>query len=412
MEENNWYSKNYKEKNKKLFEIKESKENLDFDAKVFWIDSKKNENKQINSIIKDIEKNINPKINKKLISWISSIIVIIIIAFLYFSSQLNSISSYKPLDIIIHNESSLPIDIYYNNKNLMIFSGWETQLEYNGKKDRIFGDEDYKNFIFDDNGRAYTFISLGSEILLEPLKSNPDKIKSIGWFNKQEQISIAEEKSSVGKIEKLKLSNGKLSIKNADLNFYVYKNKPYFKVEFNAEAENESALGELSYGFILNSYDIHLEDGSILKNDNKILETNKTPEIILIENNTSKNISQDLIDSLSKQIDLNKNYVNRNGSYQEVKNTDYEIFYNQNLKRIIIVYSPFANNFKSSFYWNVFWINLAYLGEDFSPVYFMIIDNADLSYDTVNKEWRIESPKYSGSSITYMDKTVYEIENT
>lgn len=355
------------------------------------------------------------KIKKRWVILGSLIIIIIIFALIYLLTKPPTGPAVKlsPLDAVASNVSA-SATIYYKNSPLFSISGWETKLNYKNKEDRLFGKEEYKKIVFDEKGKAYTAISLDNEIRLEPLSTNPEEITKIGWFTKPEQINVSEEKERVEKQIKVSLFSKESEIKNAEFSYNFFKNKPYFKVQFSASAENLSELVDFAYGFILKEHDIYLSNGTILKNDNGIIDLNKTVEIVLQQNKkTTKNISQNLAKAVSEKIDITRKAITRKGSFYSVNDSDYEIFYNSNKSLAIIAYSPETLYFENSFLWNVFRCYVGHLSNgEYPELYFIITENAQLNYDKELEDWQISSKEYEGHVTDYIYKIVSEIEAT
>jgi hypothetical protein len=338
----------------------------------------------------------------------SIILIILIFGGIYFFTQPNTDIKLLPLDVVVSNSTGLNSNIYYEGEHFFILNGWESKLKLNEKEDRLFGKEQYKEIAFDDNGVAYTVISTERGIILEPLTTNPEKTSKIGWFTKPEQISIEEQAEGKEKQIKILLSSDEI---NSKINYYLFKYKPYFKTEFLTQIENNE-LEDFAYGLILKDYDIYLPNSTILKNDNKLIEEGKTVDIILKENNQeSTNVSKGLLESVSTKVDTSRQVKTRTGSTYETK-SPYQIFYNSDKDLAIITYSPETLYYKNSFYWNVYWIYVPHLGNGtYPPIYTIIIENPNLTYDEDAEDWHIESKQYTGNTKDYIDQVVWEIES-
>ncbi len=429
MTEDNWYSKYYKERYEKHFNLSEkgTKEPKKSDFKPYYTKPyypslsppKPPESKQEQIpekpkpepyiVLKEVEKKISPEINKAWIILGALIIILIILGGIYFFSQKNPQTRFMPLDISASNLTGDSV-IYYNGKSLFSISGWESKLEYSGNIDRLIGNEQYKKVVFDEKGKAYTAISLDNEVRLEPLTVSPEEVTRIGWFIKSE-ILAKEKRSFFDKQTEVLLYSNKDYIKNASLKYHAYKGKPYFKVEFSAGAENNSNLGDFSYGLIFQNYNIYLPTGEILENDNQLISLNRTVELTLNENrNITKNISKSLKESVEKEIDLNRKAITRKGSAYE-DNSEYQIFVDKNKTRAIIVYSPYVILFEDSFYWNVFWVDVLKLeGGNYSPLYVIAIDKPGLTYDEEKQDWILNSRQYKGSVKSYISEVADKTE--
>ena len=347
-------------------------------------------------------------ISKKTIIIPSLIIVLAVLVGIYFLASPPISSKFRPLDIMPSNSSGLSMPVFYEGKPLFSFSGWESILELNNKTDRLFGNEQYKKIVFDSKGKAYTFISLDNKIQLEPLKANPEKVTKIGWFYETEHIKISDYNKRNEKTVNVKLEEGKI-LEEASLDYTFYKNKPYFKVQFFSQSDSDN-IKDFAYGFILRDYDIALPNGTLIKNNNEIIPLNKTADIVLAENgNTTKNISLELVNSISTETDISRQAIQRKGSNFEV-NTDYEIFSSQKEKKALVFYSPFALYFENSFYWNVYRVYVPYDDEGkHYPLYVFVFESPILEYK--NNDWMIISEQYTGSLNYYIDDIYTRLED-
>ena len=157
----------------------------------------------------------------------------------------------------------------------------------------------------------------------------------------------------------------------------------------------------------MKGHDIYLPNGRVLENDNVFSESDEPIEIVLRRNESnSTNIPDDLRESIAGKIDINRKATIQSGSVYDIF-AGYQIFYNPEEEKAVIVYSPEVFKFKDSFYWNVFWVYIPY-NEGYSPLYFIILEKPDLYY--LDGEWQIESEQYTGSVKYYIDKVVGEIE--
>src|SRR3989344_4682718 len=97
------------------------------------------------------EKFIKPR--KSLIISVGIIIILLTIGLIvYFNYDPLTIRQ-KPLDIEARNSSWLPVTVYYNGATLFSLSGWESKLSYGNEEGRIYGNEQYRKIVFDNNGR-------------------------------------------------------------------------------------------------------------------------------------------------------------------------------------------------------------------------------------------------------------------
>jgi len=422
---NNWYSDFYKNQNKEKLsfeekeEIKKSEIKLlvkklnELNKKEIAKKEKEDENKkeiEISDVVINIEKKPG-KINKEMVFWISLFIVALIILLLYsFPVDNMDDKNGNVINISVLKATGLPMDVYYDNIKIMTLSGWETKIGYSNKTDRLFGDENYKTIIFDNNGAAYVVSSLDNEIKIEPLRTNPENITDIGWFKKTEQISVTE-KASENKTIDVKLSNGEREIKNVDLKYFLYSNQSFFKVKMDINSQNKSELNDIAYGFLINKFDIYLSNGSILKNDNKIVVFDNPVNITFIKNKKiEKNIPKGLNYSLSKIYDLNRKAILRNGSFYRIDG-EYEIFFNAENKKAVLIYSPDVSYFENSFYWDAYWIHMNRDVSESPLLYFFIFDNPKLRYDNELGDWNIDIEGYSGEIMFYIYEKIYEMEN-
>ncbi|MBS3088395.1 hypothetical protein J4402_01300 [Candidatus Pacearchaeota archaeon] len=346
---------------------------------------------------------VEKSINKKWIVLGSIVLVLAAVLIISFATTPPVEAKFKDIDVIVKDTTGLPGDIYYKGTNLFTLTGWESKLEYDGKEDRLFGKESYKELVFDENGEAYTVISLDKEIRLEPLTTNPEEVTRIGWFTDLEKITVNEETSWDEKKVDVLLGSGEIEGAGFDYNFY--KKKPYFKIKFNAD-ENEK-LGDFAYGFTMKGYDVLLENGTWLKNDNEVVEIEQTPEIILNKSGSATtDISDELRENVLNKINVNQKVTTRSGSASDVSDSKYEIFYNPEEEKAIIVYSPESAQFKNSFLWNVFWVYTPY-DDGYAPVYFIVVEEPELLHG--GNDWYIESEQYAGSVNDYISKVVGEI---
>ncbi|MFA5173556.1 MAG: hypothetical protein WC438_00055 [Candidatus Pacearchaeota archaeon] len=363
--------------------------------------------KAIETIIKKAEKE-KAYIKKHWIILSSVILVILILGIIYLFAQPAKQASFKPLDVTINNKTAFSSTILYEKASLLALTGWESKITYNNKEDRIFGKEDYKKVIFDEKGNAYTYISLDNEIKIEPLTTNPNTVTKVGWFTKPEQITIKEDKSWLEKTEVVTLTSDS-DVTNAVYTYNFYKNKPYFKVQFSADAENPEKLGKFAYGLVLKDYDIYLPNRTILLNDNKITDLNTPIELAIYQDDKRFiNVSDKLQEEISQDTNTEKNAVKRTGSIYKTE-SEYEIFYNPNTQNTIIIYSPNVDYFENSFLWQVFRVYTSGENGQYPPLYFIVIPNSDLTYNEQAQDWTIVA-KESINAKDYINKMINEIK--
>ncbi len=311
----------------------------------------------------------------------------------------------------IRNSNSTGITSYnyYKNSNTFLLSGWESKLNLNNNEDRLFGKESYRQIIT-YNGTNYTTLSTSNGIIIDSLTTDPEQVTKIGWFTNPNQTSVSETNEKRIKEVSVDLYSENL---NSGFDYYLFKQKPYFKIEFSASSNDNSELGNFAYGLILSGYDIYTDKLEIYNNDYSLTETNQTIDIILRENGTqTTNISQELRESVSEIVDTNKLVTIRQGSTHEINNSKYEIFYNEDKKLGIIFYAPNTLYFKNSFYWNVHWIYVPHLGEGkYPPLYVIVLEQPELSYDSQQGDWYVDSKKYEGYIMDYIYHVVWEIDS-
>lgn len=266
---------------------------------------------------------------------ISIILVVAIIAGIMTLAQPAIKTKYNYLDILSDNSSYLPMNVYYKQLFLFNIYGWEGKLSYNSTEKRVTGDSEFA--LFNKNS------------------------------SRLEQSKIL----SSTKLLNFKLNNFNSSVLESDYNYTLYKNKPYFKVQFLADTINNSNLGSAAYGLVLTKYDIYLANGTITLNDNNVITINETQVI--------------------------------NGSSFSINNSKYEIFFNPETNKSIIFYSPDVLRFDNSFYWNVHWVYVSGNNGVYSPLYVIVLEDAQLTY---KNGWQVKSKYYSGDLEQYINKSV------
>lgn len=306
------------------------------------------------------------------------------------------------------NYTSISSYNYYKNSNILSISGWESKLNLNDKEDRLFGKESYRQIIT-YNGTNYTTLSTDNGILIDPLTTDQEQVTKIGWFVNPNQTSILETNEKRVKKVSVDLYSEKL---NSGFNYYLFRQKPYLKIGFSASS-NEGELGMFAYGLILSRYNIYTDKLEVYNNDYRLTETNQTIDIILRENGTqTTNISDELRESVASIVDTNKLITIREGSTYEINNSKYELFYNPDKKLGIIFYSPNTWYFRNSFYWNVHWVYVPHQGNgEYPPLYVIVLEEPELSYDSQQQDWYVDSKKYEGYIMDYIYHVVCEIDS-
>ncbi len=311
---------------------------------------------------------------------------------------------YEYLDVDARNSTGLPMDVYYKQNILFNVMGWQGRLTYNEKEDRISGKESPQKIITDKFGNNYLLSSSENKISLQ--QTNQTEIKtSIGWFFNN-IFRISSDKSWSKKKVNAKLINENSEISSAEFKYNLFKKKPHFKLQFSAQTKDNSKLGSMAYGLNLKEYDIFLPNGTFLKNDNEIIELDEKRDILL---NNEKIESQDILEAVSEVEDINKLKIQRKGSASKFKDINYEIFHNPNTNLSIIIYGKEIEQYKNSFYWNVYWIYVNGNDGIYKPIYFIILEDSELNYE--NEAWQVKSKYYEGelteyiySSVDYMDE--------
>jgi len=409
-----WYSNYYKKRNFQIFKKSEDKKKER--EKNYLL---KSENLGKNFQIKISFENNGKNINKKIIFLSTTFLISFILVVLFIFAPEKKYEKFeKPLDIRISNLSDINSKIFYNKMEIFSFSASESLVFYNEKNERLFGKEtkyvfgekkdfkkgniDYRYLFFDDYGKAYTFSEYPDKIIIEPLTTNPNKVEKIGMFTDLSKVKI-ERFDQKNRIE-IKI-NFQEDQYNSGLIFDFYKSKPFFKIRFNSD---NPKIKNFNYGFIFYDYDLYLQNGSVLKNDHKEEYSNSNKKIFLkTGNETSEEIPEPILSSLSNSFDINKKEFLINGTYYELE-SEYEIFVNKNKKLAVVMFSDYPIYFKNSFYWNVYRVN-SYKEENgfYSPVYFVVLENPNLIFK--NQKWNIDK---EGSLIeldNYLADVLYEI---
>jgi len=317
-------------------------------------------------VLAEVQGKIKPEFNKKLLI-VTVIIILLLIGGIFLYYFLNSRQSitnpsgnsvlntsqvsdstlllnevkFSPVDIITVDSSADSV-VSYNGNNIMMLSGEESKLEY---------DNDLK--------RLYT----------SDLKNTSDK----GWITDPAMVTDKIKNSNSEK--QITISMGSDSeIKNASFVYYVFKDKPYFKVKFSVNAENLSKLGDFEYGMISKDYDVYSQSGDVYVNNHGTIPM------------------------------LNKTV---GSSYTD--DSDYQIFVNKNKTQAVVLYTPYLIAFQDSFLNNIYLINVLQMDEsDYAPLYVIIIDNPKLTFDKAAQDWKLDSSQYQGSVMSYIDDVMNE----
>jgi len=326
------------------------------------------------------------------------LVLVIIFSIILFSPYPNKVK-YSLIDVVPKDTIGLPMDVFYEQEFIFTISGWEGKLQYDKNEDRIAGNFQYKKIIEDDFGNTFLVSSGSNKIILENIKQKNLLESSIGWFF-EKNIEISSKKKFFNKFVTVTLLSSKSSLSSAKYEYTLFREKPYFKVQFSANTLTKDKLDQSAYGIILKEFDLYLPNGTILKNDNYITELNEKVDIILDGNE----VPLSHVSYLSDKVDLNKSAIKRQGSTFYLEQPKYEIFYNNKTNQTIIIYSPIIKKAINSFYWNVFWF---YVSEDngkYPPLYFIILEESKLAY--CDEEWIIQSKYYDGNLQEYIDSSV------
>jgi hypothetical protein len=316
------------------------------------------------------------------------IILFVILTILLFSSPKIKLK-YNPLDVITHESTSLPMDIYYNQNKIFLISGWESKLQYDNNELRVSGNLGQKE-TFEINGKNYSIYDGSNKIEIKET-TQTDSIPNSWFYNNQ--FNILEQQARSNKIINVSLLNGQ-EINSANYNYLFYKNEPFFKIQFSAKTNNTEKLGEMAYGISLKDYNILLPNGTIKLNDNgrEILEEEKQ---ILFEG--KETTSEEILNKIPEE---DKEMISRSGS-TFISKEKYQIFFKK--EKAIIIYSPKIIEYKNSFYWNVYW---AYVNEEngiYSPLYLIVLENPEFEYEN---GWNVKSKHFSGNIEEYINKSV------
>ena len=347
----------------------------------------------------------NIKTSKFIIFSAGIIIILAILGIIFYLNYDPSKIRYKYIDIEAKNVSGLPISVYYKTEQLFSFSGWESMFTMENK-DRLFGNEQYKRIIFDARGKAYTQITLDDQIRIEPLSTDPIKATTIGWFTSLSDLIIKDKLNKNNKEVIIYLDTDKL---NSNITFKMFKNKLYFLVLFSAEAEDNSELGDFALGFVAPGYDIYLPNGTVLLNDNNITSLDKPLNLIILGNITSE-VNESLTQKISPET-LSKNSIERKGTYSPLQDLEYEIFYNNRTGFIVFSGDEF-NDFENLFQWNVFRIYASHLENKYPDIYFIVLDNASLTYNEESSSWNIKDKYFNGLVDDYIIQVKEELWNS
>ncbi len=346
------------------------------------------------SIIEENHSN-NIKPSKFIVFLIGIIIILVILGIIFYANYDPSKIRYQYLDIEAKNSSGLPIPVYYQDQQIFSFSGWESMFTMKNK-DRLFGNEQYKKIIFDDQGKAYTQIVLDDQIRVEPLSTNPTKATTIGWFTSSSDLDIKNKLNKKNKEILISLSSQSL---DSNITFKMFKNKLYFSAFFSAEGENNSELGDFALGFVAQGYDIYLPNGTILLNDNNVTNLDKHLNLVILGDITPE-ANKSLTQRISQETP-SRNSIARAGTYYSLQDLEYEIFYKNGTGFIVFSEDEF-NDFEDLFQWNVFRISTTPLENKYPKIYFIVLDNANLTYDGESGSWAIKDKYFNGSVEDYI----------
>ncbi|MBA3064709.1 hypothetical protein FP803_04705 [Candidatus Woesearchaeota archaeon] len=273
--------------------------------------------------IKEASKIKFPK-NKYLILSISVFLVFVILFSIILFVEPSEDIKYQHLDVVASNSTGLPMSIYYKQNKIFIINGWESKLIYSEKEDRIAGNN------------------------------------KTGWFF-EDPITITDKKTLDNKYSSV-VMDSKNDITKAKFDYFLFKRKPYFKIQFSAQTQDNSKLGLMAYGFNLKEYDIYIPHGTKLENDNVVTKTDET--------------------------------TLREGSTHEFDNINYEIFHNPETNLSIVIYGKEIEIFKNSFYWNVYWVYVGGNDGIYEPIYFIILEDSELNYE--EGAWQVKLKYYDG----------------
>ena len=374
--------KDEKDRKKKQKEIKKAESGQ---AKIVSFIKKEEEKveKIVEKDIKKVEKEI--KLHKGAVMGIGILIILIILGVIVYVNYDPSKIRYQYIDIEVKNVSGLPMNVYYKEQSLFGLSGWESMFKQENKSDRLYGNEQYKKIIFDDKGKAYTYIRLEDQIRLEPLTQDPGRVTRIGWFSSQSNISIKNEMKKEYKKVNVLLSNEN----NVEINYLIPKKENYFKIGVNGN------YTEFLLGFVLNGYDIYLPNGSILINDHQNVDLNKQVDLIVV-GNLSELEKEGLTNKVGSE-DKKSKAIQLNGTGTSFEDMDYEIFMKNDSG--IMVFSEMPTRFENLFKWNVYRIGI----EQGNSAYFVILDNANLTYSEEGFDWMIKDRYFNGTANDYID---------
>jgi hypothetical protein len=411
-----WYSEYYKRKNRKDFEKFKKRE--EFFEKP--IESSVNNSDLMNSYEfkpsfngKKISETYDekPVINTKMIIAGAIIAALFILILLHFLSKSPDSFRFSRLDFSVKNVSGIPISVIYDNKNLFTLSLFESELKINNTKDRLFGSSQYRTIVFDEKGKAYSYIILDNEIRVEPLNVNPEKTTNIGWYYNVSDIEIKNEDSKNKKMSRINLKNSDNKISSSDFTITLDKKNQFLKLvyEFNP---SDNILTEFSYGLLFNNWDIILPNSTLIKNDNNITTKNEKINIYLYQKNKTQVYFGNIYETIKKEKNLDKNIIERKGSFYVFENIDYQIFINRNKSIAVVVFSSESLEFQNHFSWNVFRAKVKKGNVNsynkFNPLYFIILENPNFSYDDFLDDWIIDSRKYSGSLGYHINEIIYK----
>jgi len=386
-ERNDWDERYRKWKEEKDRKKRQEEARNDESKRAKIIEFIKKEEEKVERVVgkevKDIEKEV--RLHKGVVIGIGIFLILIILGVIIYVNYDPSKIRYQYIDIEVRNASGLPMNVYYKERSLFSLSGWESMLKQGNQSDRLYGNEQYRKIIFDDKGKAYTYIRLEDQIRLEPLTMDPGKVTRIGWFSSQSDVRIED---NIRK--EYKKTSVSLGFDNVEINYLIPKKENYFKVMIKADNYTDFSLG-----FVLNGYDIYLPNGSILINDHQNVDLNKQVDLIVVGNLTEN--EKDFLKNKVGSEDKKSKAIQLNGTSTSFDDTDYEIFVKND--SAIIVFSEMPTRFENLFKWNVFRIGV----DQGNNAYLVILDNANLTYSEDKLDWIINDRYFNGSANDYID---------
>lgn len=334
---------------------------------------------------------------------ISVFLILFVVGFIVITNYNPSKVRYNPVDIEIKKSGSLTAQVFYQDKPFIAIHGWESLLNLNGKKDRLYGKEQQKKIIFDEKGKAYTYTSTDEKIIIEPLKEDPSKATREGWFVESDTKDITILPGKKTKLVSISLSH---SDKRVSLDYTVFKEKPYFTSEISIQHltsnESEKILGYFAYGYVAQGYDVYLPNGTILKNDNQIIKTNKSIGLSFSKEINESDV-KNLESKLPNEIDLSKQAIQRKGSTYEINNIEYQMLINNESRGFLIFTESERNTYENIFAWNIHRVYIYPNELGFYPkVYTALFENLTVEYK--ENDWEISSKQFKGKLKEYISQ--------